>query len=351
MNNDFARLRIGYVPYSVYLSRPGDRRRFCYYANKRNIKFEIADPFKDYDIVVVTQKGDLGVWSNYRKGKAKIVYDFIDSYLAIPRYDLKGILRGLAKVVAGENRYLKLNYWKAIEQMCQRSDAVICSTEEQKQDISKFCKNVHIVLDFHSSVVQEVKQDYSCRDIFNFVWEGLPCNIRSFYEINDVLMKLSEKKKVALHIVTDLEYYKYAGRYGHQQTSALTKKLSCDVHLHEWNEKTCSDLIRKCDLALIPISLNDSFAVGKPENKLLLFWRMGMPVVVSSTPAYERAMQQCGLSMTCRTKSEWIETLVKYIDDENARREAGARGLIFAEKYYSEEIILDRWDKVFLSLV
>jgi len=351
MKNDLARLRIGYVPYGISLNQPGDRRRFCYYALKRGIKFDIANPSKSYDVVVVTERGDLGVWSKYREGKAKIVYDFIDSYLAVPRHDLKGIFRGLAKFAVGENRYLKLNYWKAVESMCRRSDAVVCSTEEQKKDILKFCENVHVILDFHGSVVRKVKEDYSSGDVFNFAWEGLPCNISFLYEINNVLTKLSKEKKIALHIVTDLEYYKYMGRYGHQRVSKLTNRLSCEVHLHEWNEKTCSDIISKCDLAIIPIPLTNSLAVGKPENKLLLFWRMGMPVVVSATPAYARTMQKCGLLMYCRTKNEWMEILAKYMSNKKIRCEAGTRGRVFAENYYSEEIILDRWDNVFKSLM
>ena len=55
---DFDKLRIGYVPYSNDMTKPGDRRRFCYYAKKRNIKFEIAQPSKDYDVVVLTEGAD-----------------------------------------------------------------------------------------------------------------------------------------------------------------------------------------------------------------------------------------------------------------------------------------------------
>jgi hypothetical protein len=121
--------------------------------------------------------------------------------------------------------------------------------------------------------------------------------------------------------------------------------------LHEWNEKTCSDIISQCDLAVIPIPLNDPLSAGKPENKLLLFWRMGMPVVVSATAAYARAMQLSGLSMACRTKNEWLEVLEKYIIDENARRDAGQRGRVFCENNYSEEKTLELWDEVFRSLV
>jgi glycosyltransferase involved in cell wall biosynthesis len=350
MTVDLNKLRIGYVPINATLTSPGDKRRFCYYAQKRNIKFELANPTENYDIVIVTQQGDLSVWSKYRKGSAKVIYDFIDSYLAIPRNDIKGMMRGLAKYVAGQSRYLELNYWKAIEGMCLSSEAVICSTEEQKEDIRKFCKNVHIILDFHNSVVSNVKEDYSSGEVFNFVWEGLPHNIGSLFEIRDVLLKLKTKYKIALHIVTDLKYYQYMGRYGRKDTAILTRKLFDNVYLHEWDEKSCSSIISNCDLALIPISLNNPLAAGKPENKLLLFWRMGVPTVVSATAAYARAMQQCGLPMSCRTKKEWLETLEKYINDKSARSQAGERGRAFAENYYSEEKMLSQWDDVFKSV-
>src|SRR3989442_5758220 len=82
-------LRIGYVPYSPDLTQPGDRRRFCHYAAKRKLRFEIARPEERYDLVVLSSRGDLSVWADYRPGQAWIVYDLIDSYLAIPDSDLK----------------------------------------------------------------------------------------------------------------------------------------------------------------------------------------------------------------------------------------------------------------------
>ncbi|NDG40652.1 MAG: hypothetical protein EBY28_15095, partial [Betaproteobacteria bacterium] len=134
-------LRIGYVSYSQTLNLPGDRRRFARYAGQRGIEFELADPDKMYDIVVVSEAADISVWANYPHGK--IVYDLIDSYLAIPRSNLKGRLRGLAKYISRQHRHLQLDHWRAIEKMCRRADAVICTTEEQQRDIEKFCSNVH----------------------------------------------------------------------------------------------------------------------------------------------------------------------------------------------------------------
>lgn len=348
---DLNKLRIGYVPYTAKLDQPGDRRRFCYYARKRNVNFEIAKPGEQYDLVVITERGDISMWERCGRGKTKIIYDLIDSYLAIPRNDLKGIFRGLAKYLAKENKYLRLDYHKAIQDMCRRSDAVICTTEEQKKDIIKFCTNTHIILDFHGGEVKKIKKEYSAGDVFNFVWEGLPYNIGSLHGIGDVLEKLKSKYRISLNIVTDLEYYKYMGRYGRKRTADMAHRLFDNVHLHEWNAATCSSIITNCDMALIPIPLDDPLARGKPENKLLLFWRMGMPAVVSATPAYSQAMDRCGLAMACRTENEWMQVLEKYINNESMRRAAGERGRNFAEGSYGEEKMLAKWDEAFRSIL
>ena len=53
MTMDLQQLRIGYVPYTPSLDKPGDRRRFVHYARRRNLSFEIADPAQDYDVVIL----------------------------------------------------------------------------------------------------------------------------------------------------------------------------------------------------------------------------------------------------------------------------------------------------------
>ena len=349
---DLRDARIGYAPYSESLARPGDRRRFCYYARKKNLSFEIARPSQTYDFVVVTAGADISLWSEYQRGKAKIVYDQIDSYLTIPKWDPKGLFRGLAKYVTGQNRRLLGNYSTGIERMCKRADAVICSTAEQRRDILPHCSNVHIVLDFHGSVVRTQKNDYSAGEVFNIVWEGLPGNLSTLSEIREVLRELQRKRSIALHAVTDLSYGKYLnGRFVRRRTDDVARKIFDPLYLYTWNEQTCSAIICACDLAVIPIPLQDPLFAGKPENKLHLFWRMGMPTVVSATPAYARAMRDCGLSMACQTLQDWRKILEQYVIGGDARREAGRRGKEFVERHHSEEAMLTQWDEVFFSIL
>ena len=347
---DLTKLRIGYSPYSQDYKKPGDRRRFVHYANKRNLNFEIADPSKKYDLVVLSQSADLSVWHDYDLGGAKIVYDSIDSYLSIPRNEIKGRLRGLAKYISGKSKYLRLNQWKAIESMCLRADAVICSTTEQAKDIKPFCNNVHQILDIHTDY-KKTKNDYKSDKVFNIVWEGLGDNVFQLKFLKSVFAELEKKHEIALHCVTDISYLEYLGKYNKIYTSDVLKGLSKRVYLYEWNEIMASEIISFSDLAVIPVDLTKPLAKGKPANKLLLFWRMGVPVITSATPAYDRAMKEAGLDMTCRTKEEWLYMLDKYIMSHESRQFAGNAGKRIIGEYYSENDTLKKWDEVFQSIL
>jgi glycosyltransferase involved in cell wall biosynthesis len=234
--------------------------------------------------------------------------------------------------------------------MCKRADAVICTTEEQKRDISKFCSNVHIILDAHTSVARTTKHSYAAGEPFRLVWEGMPYTLNSLELIRPALERLQDKLPIELHLVTDLHYNRYLGRYGRQSTDEIARRLFNKVRLHAWREDDCADIICSCDLAVIPLVLTDPFTAGKPENKLLLLWRMGMPVLASATPAYARAMAGAGLPMSCANQAEWFDALQQYSGDEAARQYAGERGLAYAAAHYGEEQILGSWDKLFQSL-
>jgi hypothetical protein len=195
-----------------------------------------------------------------------------------------------------------------------------------------------------------LKSDYRAGPVFRLVWEGLPQTLGSFKTIKPALEILQKKYRIEVHIVTDRFYYNYLGHFWKADALSKIKKIIPGAHFHEWSEANCADIICSCDLALIPLDLEDPFSAGKPENKLLLFWRMGMPVVSSASPAYMRAMKAAGLDCTAKTESEWLAILEYLIQNEDGRKQAGLSGLNYVREKCAESIYLEKWDDVFLSL-
>jgi len=342
-------LRIGYVPLTTSMLGPGDRRRFLSYAHERGLKFEIAKPNERYDLVVLSELADISVWCDYSHGK--IVYDLTDSYLAIPRSDLKQWLRGPVWYLFGRYRRLQLDHWKAIRAMCDRADATVCTTEEQRREIQQNCTNAHIILDVHEFVVGPCKNDYRSGTPFKLVWEGLPSNLSQLRQLRNVLKEVNKLHPLVLNVITDLYSPRFLGRFGSVNSLELVSEYFDEVRLYPWNQATWLQVVHESDLAIIPINLEDPFVTGKPENKLILFWRMGIPVMTTTTPAYQRAMHGANIEdFTCRDEAEWVQKLIHTIRDEPSRRDSGMSGRIYAETHYGKESIIARWDAMFASI-
>jgi glycosyltransferase involved in cell wall biosynthesis len=344
-------LSIGYASKSADLGAPGDRRRFVHYAARRGIAFEIAHRSKRYDLVVATAMTDLGVWRSLPPD-IPLVFDLVDSYLAVPRTQWRAALRGVAKFAFRRTRGLHLDYRGLIEDMCRRADAVVCATEEQRQDILAHCPNVHVILDFQTEIPAAERTRYAAGDPFRLVWEGLPWNLAAFQEIRAALRDVASRHPLALDVVTALERPRLFDDLGRSPTEPWARPFLGidDVTFHAWTRENFAATCARADLAVIPLSLEDPFMRGKPENKLVGFWRQGLPVVTSATPAYERAMRGAGLDLTCRTPAEWVEALERLVTSEPMRAEAGRRGHGYAEAEYGEAVLLARWDRVLASL-
>ena len=249
---------------------------------------------------------------------------------------------------------MQVNYRRAVADMCRRADAVVCSTDEQRELILPFCRNVHLILDFHDQDVTLIKNNYNNGKCFHFVWEGLASSGIPMALLQEILDPIASERDVALHIVTDLVYRRYSNLIGKTHTpdevSRRFGRFARHVFLYQWNPFALANLATAADLALIPIDMNNSFQRGKPENKLLLLWRMGVPTLASATPAYKLAMQRAGLDMACSGIEDWRAKLAHYMNDAASRDRAGRLGRHAANDFYSSEEMMLRWDDVMISL-
>lgn len=342
--------RFAYSPYAPSLTPPGDRRRFAFYARARDLEFSIAEPGERYDCVILSARADITRWARAPRD-VKIVYDLIDSYLAVSDTSAKSRLRGVAKFVSREISRPTLRYRRAIESMCIRADAVVCSTSEQRRRILELCPNVHVILDAQDHLVRRTKTDYTApRRRLSLVWEGLPENVSGFASMRPALEALNRDYDLTVHLVTDAEFHRYAQRFGRRRTSEYARDLVPRCRLHEWNEETLAEVACAADIAVIPLDIRDQLAAGKPENKLLLLWRMGLPVVTSRTPAYARAMTGAGLDLTCADSDDWLTALAHLAASPSERATAGAKGRAYTQRHHTDEQVARSWDAVFESI-
>ncbi len=347
----FSNYKIAYWPYSPDCKGPGDRRRFIFYASEKKINYEIASYQKIYDIVYLTVGCNIFEWLKYKNKypKAKIVFEIVDSYF-LEGLNFFTAVRGITKFLSGRETQLYLDYRRAIFKMIKAADAVVCSTPIQKEFLLRYNINVHISLDFFLDDITHKKTNFVTGDKLKLVWEGQTYTVHNLLYINDVLKKLAGK--IELHIITD-PVIKFPFKIFNKNTASFLSSIKCDYYLHNWHKDTFSQIISEMDMAIIPLNRNQygTITMNKPENKLLLFWQIGIPVLTSDSPAYRRVMDLAGLSFYCNTKDDWEKKILEF---KKSSIETKTTGMIkaaeYLDKYHSKEVIIDNWDKIFLSL-
>lgn len=344
---------IGYVPYSPDLRAPGDRRRFAFYARERAGQFDLVvnpHPASPPAVVFLSTLADATAWSTVPR-PTRLVYEVIDSYFTVPRASVSNLGRGAVKWATRSTKHLALDHRGAMERMCRRADAVICSTQEQQETISRWCANVHIVLDYHGDDVDLVKHDHRSQTPQSLMWEGLPYTLGALGELAGAVRSIRREQALRLDLVTDAAFRRYAQRLGQRRSSDLAQRVVGDHVLHPWTPEALRSVGATSDLAVVPVDRSSRFAMGKPENRLLLLWRMGQCVVATRTPAFERAMRAAGTEAAlCDTSDDWERTLRRLLADEEQRAEFACRGRAFALRVGDRDRLLRKWDAVLNSL-
>jgi len=343
--------RIGYDGYSRDFSAPGDRRRFCAYAAQKGLTYERAELDRAYDAVIVTHNGDISGWTERKRregDRLKYVFELADSYLvqtSLARRYVKGSVRYLL----GTESRLSPDFLHTLIDACETADAVICSTEEQCETIRRYNPNVFISFDYFGDDLGPPKSDYSRRGKLRIVWEGQSTTLRNLQSIREVLNDL--RGRIQLHVVTDPLIHRYFGRFGTHPAQDALRGIDCEILFHPWERGSFSRHAVAADVAIIPIDSSDAFARGKPENKLVMMWQLGMPVLASATPAYERAMRAAGLDLLCADASGWQARLQQMVTAPPSELQSvGQKGRELAERAYSRGEFMRRFDSVFEAI-
>lgn len=343
---DFKNIKIGYISYSPDLQAPGDRRRFVSFANKQGIDFEIADINKDYDVVLVTIHANLSAWIAYRKQRphVKFIVEMVDSMIF--SNDLfRDMFKGVGRYMQRKESALDMNYKTPVFTLLKIADAVICSSNEIKNIVSQYNKNVFVSLDYFQDEIVSRKYNYTIGGKIKLAWEGQGIVLENLLYYKDLFEKVSAY--CDLHIITDTHYSNF-GTLFKKPTTKIIDQLPIHSVFHKWEKYKNYEMLSQCDIGIIPINPNNKMAWHKPANKLISFWYAGIPTLVSNTPAYVKLMKDADTDLFCGSTEDWrtkIDALKKMSTME--RESLSETNLAFVQKCYSAEQLNKSWVDIF----
>lgn len=348
---------VGIIPASSDFSHPADRRRPVYFLNKWGVEYEIAEYEKYYQYVYVTISADLTLWSKYKAKweavaqKPRVIFDFCDDLLSTSA--VQDHVRAAYYYLSGKNKRFNSSYKETVLEMISSADVLVCGSDEQKRTLDQYHSNVVVIRDYFGADILTKKVTYRLRseNELNIFWEGLSHgNIAIFRMLRHIADSI-KGFKVRLHIATDPVYCRIGGRLICKPTYEILRRIfkgsAVRFHLYDWNSSTFSSIACACDFAVIPIPASSMMMMRKPENKLLLLWQLGLPVVTSCTESYSRVMTKAGLDYIAEAPSQWVEMIRRIASSEDARLQYMGRAEEYLERYCSEEHIISSWREVF----
>jgi hypothetical protein len=349
-------MNVGIISVSKDFSHPADRRRAIYFLKNLDIDYEVAKYEKRYSHVYITIAADLSLWSTYKaqwddlQPKPRVIFDFCDDLLAASL--VQDHLRAVFYYIIGKNKRFNPSYKTTILEMISCADLVVCGSAEQKSKLDRVHPNVLVVRDYFGADIRIKKMDYSLssENKLNIFWEGLSHgNIEIFRQLREIVDSINGYE-VHLHIATDPVYCRIGGRLFCKSTFEVLRDIfkgsAVKFHLYDWSSATFSAIATSCDFAVIPIPQNSIMRM-KPENKLLLLWQLGLPVVASDTESYSRAMEKAELDYVASTPSDWKEMILRLINSVENRKDYVNRAQSYLERFCSEEAILSSWREIF----
>ena len=348
------KLKIGYWPLSENLKSPGDRRRVVFWAQARGHEI-VTDLRQNVDVIIASEKSDFNslVFAN---PKAPIIFDLIDAYLS-PLNSYDDLARGVAKRLSGQISGGVKPFSHHAKDFCLSVDAVICSSIEQEKVISPYNPNTHVILDSHDEIafIDKPHSKIQSRDRQRVLWEGQPATIRGVKDISSVLTTLTKTNNLEFDFVTDEISFKILNKYVQRSTLGILKRdlhmIADRVNIIPWSSSSLVESAQKSTVAMIPIDLTIPMQRLKPENRLLIMWRLGLPCLTSPSPAYARVAHQAGVDTTCNSLNEWTEKFNRILQDPDFAYSQTLAGQNYLREYHNRNLLLNKWDMAFESVM
>lgn len=348
------KLRVGYWPLSASLKSPGDRRRLIFWAKARGHAI-ITDLSQKVDVIVASENSDFNSKVFFQR-ETPVIFDLVDAYLS-PLNVYDDIARGLAKKISGQISGRAKPFSKHIKDFCVNSNAVICSSIEQEEIIKNYNANTFIILDSHDEIpfIEPILDRTQTQKARNILWEGQPATIRGIGQISSVLSELSKTGDVHFNFVTDERYFQVLGKYFKKETIKIleteaSRFFDC-VNIVPWTVNNLVNIARSSSVAMIPIDLLVPMQGLKPENRLLIMWRLGLPCLTSPSFAYTRVGIQAGVNTSCPAPEDWTNSFNRLLSDPIFAYNEVLRGQNYLRENHNRSILLNKWDAVVESVM
>ena len=175
---------------------------------------------------------------------------------------------------------------------------------------------------------------YEQKKIVTIGWTGTHSTIPYLETLQPVLAAVSKMREIKLLVIANKEY--------------RMKDVPTEFIL--WKKESEVQDIHQFDIGLYPVMANE-WSLGKSSLKALTYMAIGIPFVATAYGTNYRIMQQGVEGFLALSDDEWIESIIRLIDNVELRKSMGIAGRKTFENHYSVKANFSKYLQVFTSVV
>jgi len=345
-------MKISFVPKNDIPVDPVNRMR-CYNVIKGltnlGCKAAIYKGERDYNILVVLSL-EFDKWlpiarENKRNGRLTI-FDLSDNEFERAANITMSKIIGIRKyILYPKELYIRWQFYKkrkvfdkGLYAFSREADLITVSSKSIYDSVVPINPNCCVIPDAIDLDIYKGGKLHQDKDEIYIVWVGMPNNVIFLQQLNSVFCRLQREFNLKVRIITS--------SLVNTLFPSLEKKLKFKFEFIEWDLSTINERLMEADIGISPLE----GALWKSANKIAVYWAVGLPVVVSPSPEYERVVTQGENGYIARSAGDWYKFLKELIMNSRLRSELGLKGRDYTEMNFSIQNVAKCWLRLFEGL-
>jgi len=337
-------MRVAIQKASTDLTHPTDRRRILSFKNmfaNENIFLIGYDCIKKinmdkYDFIIISHFGDIPFLLKQKCLSTKVYIDYCDFIHSVSGF--KFYIKSILSFLRGNySNTLTKNQFLLFLSSCR---GVIVGSSYQKKCLNNINEIFVIPDDF-----KEIQSISNTNEREGAIWEGFS---HGNYSLLKKVFYLSNLSKISkLKIITDEKYSILSNFIFKIKTKNILNFLSFFYKYYNytfspWTKENLIKHSKNYKFGLIPIG-NKTIDKFKPENKIVLYIKLGLFPIVSSIPSYLDFEKKYDLKI-CFQNDDEFKILIKNVN-KNFRKLKVKKDIILSN--YSTLSLYNKWIKIF----
>lgn len=175
---------------------------------------------------------------------------------------------------------------------------------------------------------------YDSREVTTIGWTGTHSTLSFLDSLQPILAEVSKKRNIVLSVIANKEY---------QMKNVPTRFTF-------WKQETEVKDLHQFQIGLYPIPA-DEWSLGKSSLKALTYMSIAIPFVATAYGTNYRIMEDGVQGYLASTHQQWVDRIIRLIDDPSLRKQMGLAGRQRVEEKFSIKTNFPSYLQVFKTVV